>query len=256
MSRPTDRDLIQQRTREHYDRFPFGFIAEAAAAEDIQPAPFRQFVAQYLRPADKVLDAGCGPGRGLLYLENAGQSAIGCDLSERSLAIAAQRLQNPRLVKGSCLRLPFSGPTFDAIICDGVLHHTPDACAGFRELCRVLKPGGRMYIAVYKRWRYYYYLYRYLGGVIRWLDKSAVGRAVISATLLPLYHLAHLVKSRGRRTWGGSRNLFYDYFVTPRATFHTRAEVMSWGEAQHLRLLEYHPFPRGNCHMFVFEASA
>jgi len=86
---------------------------------------------------------------------------------------------------------------------------------------------------------------------VRWLEHRPWGRALVNGTLLPVYYLAHLVKSRGKRTWRGARNFFYDYIITPRATFHTREEVEEWGRRSGLELLEYHPNV-GNVHAFFF----
>ena len=57
-----------------------------------------------------------------------------------------------------------------------------------------------MYLGVYKRNRYYYYLYTYVGRPVRWLEHRAWGRALVNSTLLPVYYLVHLLKSRGQRT--------------------------------------------------------
>jgi hypothetical protein len=86
---------------------------------------------------------------------------------------------------------------------------------------------------------------------VRWLERRSWGRALVNGTLLPVYYLAHLAKSRGKRTWQGAKNFFYDYIITPRATFHTREEVEEWGRRNGLELLEYYP-DIGNVHAFVF----
>ncbi len=108
-----------------------------------------------------------------------------------------------------------------------------------------------MYLAVYRRKRYYFYLYTYVGKPVRWLEKSRWGRALIKGTLIPLYYLVHLAKSRGKRTWRGAKNFFYDYIITPQATFHTREEVEAWGSRLGLQLLTYEEHV-GNVHAFVF----
>ena len=107
-----------------------------------------------------------------------------------------------------------------------------------------------MFVAVYNRRGYYYYFYTYLGVPIRWLEQYRIGRIMISASLLPIYYLVHLVKSKGTRTWSGAKNFFYDYIITPRASFHTREEIVSWGNEHYLTLLSYFPGP-GNVHTFV-----
>jgi ubiquinone/menaquinone biosynthesis C-methylase UbiE len=136
-----------------------------------------------------------------------------------------------------------------------VIHHTPDAYRSFCENARILRPGGTMYVGVYRRKRYYYYLYTYLGPPIRWLEKNKFGKALILSTLLPIYYAVHLVKSRGTRTWYGAKNLFYDYIITPRATFHTREEIAEWGRHNGLALIEYEENV-GNVHAFVFAKTA
>lgn len=53
------------------------------------------------------------------------------------------------VIKASVLEIPFEEETFDFVHCDGVLHHTTNPYAGFRELARVLKPNGALVFAVY-----------------------------------------------------------------------------------------------------------
>ena len=75
---------------------------------------------------------------------------------------------------------------------------------------------------------------------------------LIHSTLLPIYYLVHLVKSRGKRTWYGARNFFYDYIITPQATFHTKDEIVVWAREQGLELIDYDP-DVGNVHAFIFK---
>lgn len=74
---------------------------------------------------------------------------------------------------------------------------------------------------------------------------------LVHSTLLPVYYFAHLIKSRGKRTWYGARNFFYDYIITPQATFHTKDEIVEWGKEMSLELIDYDP-DVGNIHAFVF----
>ncbi|MBF0192608.1 MAG: methyltransferase domain-containing protein [Magnetococcales bacterium] len=100
------------------------------------------------------LDAGCGSGRAVrtLLLEGAGKvcaidAGSGCIRNTRERnADHSDRLE---VQLASVLDIPYPDHTFDFVHCDGVLHHTTDPHQGFRELHRVLKPGGTMVIAVY-----------------------------------------------------------------------------------------------------------
>ena len=85
--------------------------------------------------------------------------------------------------------------------------------------------------------------------------KADEGRVLIYAAIFPVYYLAHLVKSRGKRTLRGALNFFYDYIITPRASFHSIDEITPWGEAAGLELLDYDP-SLGNVHVFIFRRPA
>jgi ubiquinone/menaquinone biosynthesis C-methylase UbiE len=244
---------IQGRTRSHYDEFPFDFLTEEDERhiERLQPAPFRKFADAYLGPGTVAAEIGCGPGRATLFMARRGVDLLAVDISGGTLALARRRAPGCKFVQATNLQLPLRDATFQVVVSDGVIHHTPDAHASFRENARILREGGLMYVSVYRRRRYYYYVYTYAGPPLRWLEKRAWGRALVQSTALPLYYLAHLAKSRGRRTWRGARNFFYDYIITPRATFHTREEVEGWGRATGLELVDYEE-KVGNTHAFVF----
>jgi ubiquinone/menaquinone biosynthesis C-methylase UbiE len=240
-------------TAAHYESHPFEFMtdADAAQVESLQPPPFRRFVERYLHPGDTVADVGCGPGRATLYLLTKGCAVTAVDLTRQALSLTRDRGPEARFVQASNLALPFAAASFDAVVSDGVIHHTPDPFRALVENVRVLRGDGHLYLGVYKRNRYYYYVYTYVGRPVRWLEHRPWGRLLVNGTLLPVYYVAHLVKSRGKRTWRGAKNFFYDYIITPRATFHTREEVEEWGRRNGLELLEYHPNV-GNVHAFFF----
>jgi len=243
-------DLVS-RTIAHYDNHPFEFMTpeDEKAIEAMQPPPFLRFVNAFVRPDMAVAEIGCGPGRGTMFLARRA-SVTALDISIQSLKLARSRAPKAEFVRGSALALPFPDGDFDIVVCDGVIHHTPDAKRGFSELVWILKPGGALYLGVYNRRRYYYYLYTYVGGVARWLERGVIGRAVVMSTLFPVYYLAHLVKSRGTRTVLGAKNFFYDYFITPRASFHRREEIEAWLAEAGIALKEYDP-SLGNVHTFV-----
>jgi SAM-dependent methyltransferase len=155
---------------------------------------------------------GCGCGLRTqagptLYLLAKGCAVTAVDLTRQALVLTRNRAPAARLVQASNLDLPFAAESFDAVVSDGVIHHTPDPYRALVENVRVLRKGGHLYLGVYKRNRYYYYLYTYVGRPVRWLEHRPWGRLLVNGTLLPVYYLAHLVKSRGKRTWRGAKNL-------------------------------------------------
>lgn len=87
-----------------------------------------------------LLDLGCGGGWALFA---DGRNTVGVDLAQRSLE-AAQTMYS-LTVAAHWTRLPFPDNSFDTVVSSDVLGHVPfeEKDQVFRELYRVLKPGGR-----------------------------------------------------------------------------------------------------------------
>ena len=126
---------------------------DSANGTGISKTRFKQFTG--IDPSElagkRVLDVGCGPGRFLELMAHAGAEAWGADLS---LAVESARknlghMPNCRVVQADLFHPPFQEGEFDFIYSFGVLHHTPDPEAAFRNLVRYLKPGGRIAVWVY-----------------------------------------------------------------------------------------------------------
>jgi len=83
--------------------------------------------------------------------------------------------------------------------------------------------------------------------------KHPATRWIAHCTALPLYFLAHWLKSGGKVTWRGARNLFYDYFMSPTVEFLSRGTIEDWGAAQGMKLLRYEGNPTQNVHCFLFQ---
>ncbi|HXJ17582.1 MAG TPA: methyltransferase domain-containing protein [Candidatus Polarisedimenticolia bacterium] len=196
-----------------------------------------------------VLDIGCGPGRVLGFLARRGIRCVGLDRSCVSVGLAVERHRRPGVV-GDNLRLPFADGTVDALISDGVIHHTDDPRAAFLENCRILKSGGAMYLAVYKPSGRYPFLYRYPGAAIRKGLRHRWSRPTVAVFAQAPYFFIHFIRSKGQRSWAGARNLFYDYFVTPRVAFLPREVIEEWAMAAGVRVVLYNENRGANVHSF------
>jgi len=245
---------IGNKTRDHYNKYPFDFMEDRGqlCLDALQPAPFQLFVGKYLSKGMYAADIGCGTGRVSLYLEKKGISTVPVDQSINSLKQVRSFDENLKCICADNLQLPFKDLFFEVLISDGVIHHTPNAEQSFKENARILREGGYMYLALYRRNRYYYYIYTYIGIPFRWLEKRKWGRFFIYCTIFPFYFAIHLFKSCGRRSIRTVKKVFYDYIITPRATFHRKNEVEEWGSRCGMELLEYFEKELGNCHAFIF----
>src|SRR5689334_22229067 len=91
-----------------------------------------------------MLDAGCGSGGNLRFLQRYG-SVIGIDLAAEALALGRKSLQSD-VARASVLAMPFADASFDLVTSFDVLYHraVPDERAALSEVWRVLRPGGRL----------------------------------------------------------------------------------------------------------------
>jgi len=101
---------------------------------------------------DWVLDSGTGTGRMIPLIRRSigGQGRIAAmDLSYEMLKIAQQKhsRENPILIQSDAERLPFHPRIFDVVLCFALFPHISDKPNAVKEFFRLLKPGGRFYIA-------------------------------------------------------------------------------------------------------------
>lgn len=91
----------------------------------------------------KYMDIGCGTGNYTIALATRGIDICGLDPSDQMLGIAREREPNISWIKAKAEELPFREETFDGLSGVLTLHHWTDLNTAFREIYRVLKPGGR-----------------------------------------------------------------------------------------------------------------
>jgi SAM-dependent methyltransferase len=236
-----------------YDEHPFDWVSPDAS-RDIRSvlSPSLVDLIETLDSRALVLDVGCGPGRVLGFLSKRGIRCVGVDRSSVSLSLAVKRYGCSGVV-GDNLHLPFADRIADVLISDGVIHHTDDPRRAFVENLRILKPGGRMYLGVYKPYGRYPLLYRFPGGMIRrGLEYRWSQPLVVVFARVP-YFLVHFFRSKGERSWAGARNLFYDYFVTPRVAFLAREVIEEWCSSTETQIRRYDENRGSNVHSFVLE---
>jgi tellurite methyltransferase len=104
----------------------------------------------------KILDAGCGEGRNLIYFIRNNYKVYGIDKNIDSINMLKHlsKSVNPnyprdRFLAGNVREMPFKNAEFGAIISSAVLHFSEDESEfkeQFAELLRILKPGGILFV--------------------------------------------------------------------------------------------------------------
>jgi len=135
------------------------------AAEDYEPLWQRQladarsalFSAASVTNGERVLDVACGTG--LVAFEaarlvGAAGRVTGVDLSGKMVAAAQRRaadlgVANATFQRMDARKLEFPDSSFDVVVCALGLMYVPEPVAALSEMRRILRPGGRMIVAVW-----------------------------------------------------------------------------------------------------------
>lgn len=121
------------------------------------PALFAQWAPHMLEAAavsagDRVLDVACGTGiltRAAAARVRTPGAVTGVDVNPGMLAVARRQAADIDWREARAEALPFEDGRFDAVLCQFGLMFFDDRVAALREMRRVLRPGGRLAIAVW-----------------------------------------------------------------------------------------------------------
>jgi ubiquinone/menaquinone biosynthesis C-methylase UbiE len=104
----------------------------------------------HIRRESVVLEVGCGTGRFAIALwELTNSRIVGLDVSPGMLNTAKTKpsAANIEWIEAHAETIPYAGKAFDCVFMVFAMHHFQDKRRALEEICRVLKPGGRLVIA-------------------------------------------------------------------------------------------------------------
>jgi ubiquinone/menaquinone biosynthesis C-methylase UbiE len=169
------------RTAAERIRGEFNRWAEAGRAEEMaeeHAAIAAGMLAQMeFAPNDKILDIGCGSGwlcRLLADRVPQGQ-VVGMDVADEMIRQARKRsAEDPRMmfIIAGVEDIPWDEGFFNKVISVESAYYWPDPAQGFREILRVMQPGGTVHILIN--------LYKENVHSHQWLDKLAVATRLLS----------------------------------------------------------------------------
>jgi SAM-dependent methyltransferase len=117
-----------------------------------------------LQPGQRVLDAGCGPGRHAHALAQRGMDVVGIDLAARFVELAAGGESSARFVRADVRHPPVRPGSLDAVVClgqggFGLLGGGAQETDALRGLACLLRPGGALAVTAFSS----YHAVRWLG---------------------------------------------------------------------------------------------
>jgi len=146
--RQIDTDAIKscatRRFRSEYDYALFEYYRSAKVISFLEQAGVKM--------GGRLLDAGCGGGGMPLSFAEEAREVVAIDLAPRfddaGHKLAAERgVRNLHFARADGQALPFKDASFDMVLSHAVIEHVADAQLYLKELARVLKPGGFMYLS-------------------------------------------------------------------------------------------------------------
>jgi SAM-dependent methyltransferase len=109
-----------------------------------EQSPLTRHIESWIRPSDRVLEAGCGLGQYVAYLNGRGINITGVDWASSAIERHREAFPASDVRVADLADLPFSDASFDLYLSLGVIEHFEQGpWALLAEAARVLRPGGR-----------------------------------------------------------------------------------------------------------------
>ncbi len=191
-----------------------------------------------------VLDCGCGGGQHINFVSPYAKSVTGIDLNALGSAAKNTAHLSNVILREDDLATMKLGQQIDIVYCIGVLHHTDDPDATFRNIAKHCNPGGKVIAWVYSSegnfWNrvlleplkslIIYHLSRPMVMAIAHVLTALLYIPIYTLYLLPLRSLPFFEYFQNWRKLSYSRNLLnvFDKLNAPQTEFITRERIESW----------------------------
>lgn len=155
----------------------------------------------------RLLNLGCGTGGFSEAAERAGAEVWSVDASPEAVAITAARADDARALVAAAEALPFAAGSFDVVYCFSTLEHVADPGAAIREMVRVLRRHGTIYLHTPNRWACFegHYKIFWVPGLPRGLARAYLGLRGRPTAFLETLRLLSVAECRALVERAGAR---------------------------------------------------
>lgn len=221
---------------EFYATAPFPHYNEFDTAEGLARTldrnAFLSNLKRHIGLGKRVVEVGSGTCQlSIALASSTNNEVVALDPTRESLVLGAQfcrkcRVDNVAFVNADIFANPFTRDYFDAVICNGVLHHTENPRLAFETITLWLKPGGLLVIGLYNRYGRFLTFLRRL--VYRCLRRSSLGERIVYF-MDP--RLRQEISREKKHAW------FRDQYCNPRESSHTLDETLKWFSANSIEYI-------------------
>lgn len=152
---PVERGIARFVSDEHLKSFGDQWTTFEVAHEDEDRATFaaKTGVALDQLKGLRILDAGCGGGRYAKICGEAGATVFGADHTRAvdKARLLCGHLPHVHFVQADLKHLPFEHASFDFVFSIGVMHHDASTRKVFDAVAKMVRPGGRFSVWLYRR---------------------------------------------------------------------------------------------------------
>jgi len=222
-------EKLKGKVSKMYNEFPFGDFSFKKKRYKLKPL-LVNFLSR-IKKGDMLFDVGCGSGVWIdLYKSKRIKKdrIVFIDLAQEPI----NKLKKAGF-KAYCddvLNLHLKEGVADFTICNGVIHHTPSPFRAFKELVRITKPGGFIYLSVYNKWSPYFYIVHKATYPFRycyWNWNRNIGCWVYPLWWIIFKPLSYILIGEFLNETA-SKSLFMDQVMTPYAKLFSKTILKSY----------------------------
>lgn len=232
---------IGQRVQQFYNNTPFPDYElnrfNNKKELEVFTYPFARVLDRSIPKDASIVDVGTGTGQLSAFLSLRRENVWGIDFSDSSLGKASALKQKLNLDSWHLKKIDILDNEkieaikikFDYVLCLGVLHHTKDPYQGFKNILKLLKPGGYIAVGLYNRF----------GRIPLNIRKILVKTVFKNSDLVKDYFIKMQLgevkdKERARGWWN-------DQYLHPHETTHMLGQVLKWFKKNNIEFYQTIP---------------